>query len=191
MTAATLVIDMQNGFLHPDGSSARHGQPLPTAPEVIAATADLLAAARAAGLPVIHVRHVYRPDLVDMPARLARLWPTDPEPVVRGTWDAEIVDELTPLPGDEVIEKNRYDAFLYTDLDVLLRARGVDRLLVAGVLTNVCVETTVRSADQRGFDCYVAADCTAAYGETHVTALAAMSVLFATVAPGKELVSQL
>lgn len=190
MSTATIVIDMQNGFCHPKGTSAQHGLPLETAPAAIAATADLLAAVRAEDIPVVYVRHVFRPGLVDMPKRLAGLWPRDPDPVVQGTWDAEIVDELTPLPGDHVVDKNRFDAFLYTDLEPLLRSLAVDRLLVAGCLTNVCVECTVRSAEQRGFDCYVGSDCTAAYGETHTAALAAMSVLFATVGPWRELMAQ-
>ncbi|MEU8151155.1 cysteine hydrolase [Nonomuraea sp. NPDC048901] len=132
-------------------------------------------------------RHVFRPGLIDMPARSAKLWPRDPEPLVRGSWDADIIDELAPVEGDHVIDKNRYDAFLYTDLEVLLRGLGIKRLLVAGILTNVCVETTVRSADQRGFDPYVASDCTTAYGEARDPALAAMSVVFATVGKWREL----
>lgn len=187
MTTATIVIDMQNGFCHPKGTSALHGLGLDTAPQAIAAAAELVAATRAAGLPVVFVKHVFRPGLVDMPARLAGLWPRDPDPVVQGSWDAEIVDELTPSPGDLVIEKNRFDAFLYTDLEPLLRGLSVDTLLVAGVLTNVCVECTVRSAEQRGFDCYVGEDCTASYGDTHAAALTAMAGLFATVGPWRDL----
>ncbi|MCA2220470.1 cysteine hydrolase family protein [Nonomuraea aurantiaca] len=185
--AAVLVVDMQNGFCHPRGSIASLGGELPDLSSVVAANEELLAAARAAHLPVIYTRHVFRPGLIDMPARSANLWPRDPEPLVRGSWDADIIDELAPAEGDHVIDKNRYDAFLYTDLEVLLRGLGVNRLLAVGILTNVCVETTVRSADQRGFDPYVASDCTTAYGEARDPALAAMSVVFATVGKWREL----
>ncbi|MBT2233828.1 cysteine hydrolase family protein [Nonomuraea sp. NEAU-A123] len=191
MNAAVLVIDMQNAFCHPQGSIASLGAELPDLPAVVAAHVELLTAARAAGLPVIYTRHVFRPGLIDMPVRSTKLWPRDPEPLVRGSWDAEIIDELAPAACDHVIDKNRYDAFLYTDLEVLLRGLGVSRLLFAGILTNVCLETTVRSADQRDFDPYVASDCTTAYGESRDTALAAMDVVFATVGKWRELFDQL
>jgi ureidoacrylate peracid hydrolase len=191
MNAAVLVIDMQNGFCHPRGSFPSTGITLPDIPAVVAANAELLAAAHAAHVPVIYTRHVFRPGLIDMPARSAHLWPRDPVPLVRGSWDADIIDELAPAEGDRIIDKNRYDAFLYTDLEVLLRALGVERLLVSGILTNVCVETTVRSAEQRDFDPYVASDCTSAYGETHDAALAAMSLVFATVGKWRELFDRL
>lgn len=191
MNTAVLVIDMQNGFCHPRGSISSLGAELPDLPAVVAANTELLAAARAARVPVIYTRHVFRPGLVDMPVRSAKLWPRDPEPLVRGSWDADIIDELTPAAGDHVIDKNRYDAFLYTDLEVLLRALGVSRLLFAGILTNVCLETTVRAADQRDFDPYVASDCTTAYGEARDAALTAMDVVFATVGKWRELFDQL
>jgi ureidoacrylate peracid hydrolase len=110
--------------------------------------------------------------------------------LLRGSWDAEVNDELTPLPGERVIDKNRYDAFLYTDLELVLRALGVTRLIVAGVVTFACVETTVRSANQRDFDVSVAADCTAAPEPFHSNSLAAMNAAFATVRPWRELARQ-
>ena len=191
MSAGVLVIDMQNGFLHPKGSSATHGMYLDAAPEVIAATAEMLTAARAGGLPIVYLRHVYRPGLIDMPARLAAVWPRDPEPVVRGTWDAEIVDELAPLPDDNIVEKNRFDAFLYTELQPLLYSLRADKLLVAGCVTSICVETSVRSAAERGFDCFVAEDCTAGFGGTHAASLSAMALAFATVGPWRDLLATL
>jgi ureidoacrylate peracid hydrolase len=188
---AVLVIDMQNGFCHPSGSLPSAGRALPGMPAVIAANAQLIAAARTAGLPVIYTRHVFRPDLLDVPRRVAGLLPDEPKPLVRGSWDAEVIDELKPMEGDRIIDKNRYDAFLYTDLEVVLRAMGVRRLLVTGVVTSVCVESTVRSAEQRDFDPYVASDCTSAPDGAHEPALAAMAAVFATVGTGHELLASL
>jgi ureidoacrylate peracid hydrolase len=191
MDTAVLVIDMQNGFCHPEGSLPSAGLGLPNMPEVIAATAELLATARAAGVPVIYTRHVFRPDLLDVPARVAGVLPDEPKPLIRGSWDADVIDELKPAEGDRIIDKNRYDAFLYTDLEVVLRAMGVQRLLVTGVVTSVCVESTVRSGEQRDFDPYVASDCTSAAEGAHEPALAAMAAVFATVGPGQELLAGL
>jgi ureidoacrylate peracid hydrolase len=188
---ALLVIDMQNGFVHPKGSLPSIGITLPDMDAVTAANADLIAAARAANVPVVYTRHVFRDDLLDVPARSRSMLPPDFTLLVRGSWDADVVDELTPEPGDRIIDKNRYDAFLYTDLEVVLRAMGVRRLLVTGVVTSVCVESTVRSAEQRDFDVYVASDCTSAEPALHAGALAAMAAIFATVGTGKELLDQL
>jgi ureidoacrylate peracid hydrolase len=184
---AVLVIDMQNGFCHPEGSLPSAGLGLPNMEKVVTANAELLAEARATGLPVIYTRHVFREDLLDVPARVRGLMPTDPKPLVRGSWDADVIDELEPAPGDRIIDKNRYDAFLYTDLEVVLRAMGIRRLLVTGVVTSVCVESTVRSAEQRDFEVFVASDCTSAQDEAHEPALAAMAAVFATVGTWREL----
>lgn len=183
--AAVLVIDMQNGFCHPDGSVPRYLEPLPRMAEVVAANADLLAAAREAGLPILYTRHVFRPDRLDAPPSTVAAFPADAEPLLRGSWDADIIDELAPEPDDVIIDKNRFDAFLYTDLEVVLRALGVRRLLVTGVVTSICVESTVRSAQQRDFTVHVAEDCTSAPADQHQAALDVMAYIFATVAPWK------
>ncbi|MCU1657860.1 MAG: hypothetical protein JWO57_2516 [Pseudonocardiales bacterium] len=187
MSTAVLVIDMQNGFCHPKGSLPQAGFGLPRIDEVVAANRELLAASRAVDLPVIYTRHVFRDDLLDAPARMRSVLLNDPAPLVRGSWDADVVDELTPAAGDRIIDKNRYDAFLYTDLEVVLRAMGVRRLLVTGVVTSVCVESTVRSAEQRDFEVLVADDCTSAAEGAHEPALAAMAAVFATVGPWRVL----
>jgi len=187
MTAAVLVIDMQNGFCHPKGTLPLAGFGLPRMDEVIAENAALINAARTAELPIVYTRHVFRPDFLDVPERMRGVLPLDPPPLVRGSWDADVVDELAPLLDDRIIDKNRYDAFLYTDLEVVLRAMGIRHLLVSGVVTSVCVESTVRSAEQRDFAVSVAADCTSAPDEAHEPALAAMAAIFATVGPWREL----
>jgi ureidoacrylate peracid hydrolase len=187
---AVLVIDMQNGFLHPDGSLPRAGVSVPDADAVIAENRRLLAEARARALPIIYTQHIHRPDFIEVPARrLARL-PTDPRPLVRGSWDAQIVDELKPESGDYVVEKCRYDAFLYTDLEVVLRGLGVQRLLVSGVVTSVCVESSVRSGEQRDFEMLVAADCCSGPRPLHDASLTVMATHFAEVAPWQDLLDR-
>jgi nicotinamidase-related amidase len=104
---------------------------------VVAANAELIAAARAAGLPVLYARHVFRADPLDVPARVVGLLPDEPKPLVRGSWDADVIDELKPAEGGRIMDENRYGAFLYTDLELVLRAMGVRRLLVTGVVISV------------------------------------------------------
>ncbi len=182
---ALLVIDMQNGFLHPEGSVTRNDQPMFEVERVVAETVTLVAEARTAGLPVVYTQHVFRPDHFDVPPRLRSRdrFAEGDEALVKGSWDAAVADELKPLDTDAVVEKNRYDAFLYTDLELVLRVLGVGRLLVCGVATNVCVESTVRSAEQRDFDVTVASDCTSGPAEYHHAALASMAYIAAEVAP--------
>jgi len=189
MTTAVIVIDMQNGFCHPEGSLPLAGLGLPNMPSVVEENAALIASAREHGLPVIYTRHVYRPDFVDLPGRMKGVIPLDPPPLVRGSWDGDVIDELAPQAGDHIIDKNRFDAFLYTDLEVVLRAMGVDTILVTGVVTSVCVESTVRSGQQRDFEVLVASDCTSAGAEAHEPALAAMAAVFAEVGPWRQVLA--
>jgi ureidoacrylate peracid hydrolase len=190
-TTAVLVIDMQNGFLHPEGSLARAGMGLPNAEPVVSATEALIASARASGLPVLYTRHVISEGGPEMSPgwreAAAPVLAVEPRMLSHGSWDAQVLDRLAPEAGEVVVDKDRYDAFLYTDLEETLRGLGVERLVVAGVLTNVCVESTVRSGLERRFDVSVACDATAAYDGFQEPSLAAMRALFATVAPWPEL----
>ncbi|MBO8191829.1 cysteine hydrolase [Streptomyces oryzae] len=184
MNTAVLVIDMQNGFCHPNGSLPRHVMALPGTAQVIDTIRGLLEAARAEDLPIIYTRHVWRAGLVDCPQYLARDFPAGEQPLVRGTWDAQIVDELEPHEHDVVIDKNRFDAFLHTDLAVVLRSLEADQLLVTGVMTNVCVESTVRTGSQLDYTMLVATDCTAGPEGQKEPSLTAMERFFAyQVAP--------
>jgi len=183
---AVLVIDMQNGFVHPEGSVPKADRALPDMDKVIAENAAMIAAAREAGLPIIYTRHVWRAGMLDAPPEVAAMFRPEDKPLLRGTWDADVCDELAPEPGDVIIDKNRFDAFLYTDLEVILRAMGARRLLVSGVVTSICVESTVRSAQQRDFAVTVAADCTSAPEDQHQPALDVMAYIFATVAPWRD-----
>ena len=132
----------------------------------------MLGAARDAGLLVVHTREGHRPDLSDCPpAKLRRGSPSkrigDPGPygriLVRGEFGHDIVDELAPLPGEPVVDKPGKGAFYATGLQDLLDGAGITHLLVTGVTTEVCVHTTVREANDRGFDCLVISDCVGSY----------------------------
>jgi ureidoacrylate peracid hydrolase len=187
MDAAVLVVDMQNGFLAPAGSSPMMGFATPNADQLIHENVALLSEARSAGLPIVYTRLAYRPDLLDMPARVRAVCPTGAEWLISGSWDAAIVDELAPVAGDTIIDKNRFDAFLYTDAEMVLRTLGVRRLLVTGVVSYICVETTVRAAQQRDFEVNVASDCVGGPDAAlHEASMLVMSKLFAYVSTWRE-----
>lgn len=181
---------MQNGFVHEQGSLPSQGIVMPNIEAVIAESAALIDRSRELGLPIVYTRHVYRPDYVELQPRLRAKLPMDPPPLIRGTWDADVHDDLAPAPGDAIIDKSRFDAFLYTDLETVLRGLGVTRLLVTGVVTSVCVESTVRSGQQRDFEILVAADCCSAPEQFHQPALEVMAEVFAEVAPWRDLVDR-
>lgn len=189
--AAVLVVDMQNGFCSVGGSLAADESALARYAQLSPQIQGLCRAARASGSRVIYTRHGYRPGYPEMGHELRTLHPE----VVRtggmvwGAWDTAIVDELAPQQDDVIVRKSRFDSFLGTDLELVLRAGEVRRLVVCGVSTNVCVETTVRSASQRGYEVAVASDATAASSASlHESALNSMRYAFATVAPWRALV---
>ncbi|MFC3962044.1 cysteine hydrolase family protein [Nocardia jiangsuensis] len=169
---ALLVIDMQRDFLLPGGFGASLGNDVEQLRSVIPPLARLIAAARAAGLPVIHTREGHLPDLSDCPpAKLRRGTPSqrigDPGAfgriLIRGEYGHDIVDELAPIEGEVVIDKPGKGAFYATELAAVLERRGITSLLVTGVTTEVCVHTTVREANDRGYECLVVADCVGSY----------------------------
>jgi nicotinamidase-related amidase len=171
-TTALLVIDMQRDFLEPGGFGESLGNDVGQLRRMIAPLRSLLAACRTAGLPVIHTREGHLPDLSDCPpAKLRRGSPSrrigDPGPhgriLVRGEYGHDIIDEVAPVAGEPVIDKPGKGAFYATDLDDLLAGLGVRSLLVTGVTTEVCVHTTVREANDRGYECLVLADCVGSY----------------------------
>jgi nicotinamidase-related amidase len=161
---ALLVVDMQNGFCHPDGSFPRIGRGLEGAMDAVAKAAMAVGQARAADVPVVFTRHVYRPGRPDEGAALIRNSPelAGVAGLADGTWDAEVCAELGCGSDDLVVDKVRFDAFQWTSLEPLLRGLGVTALLICGVVTNICVETTARSAFMRDFPVTLLADCCAA-----------------------------
>jgi nicotinamidase-related amidase len=169
---ALIIIDMQRDFLEPGGFGESLGNDVGQLRRTITATRHLLEAARAAGLMVVHTREGHRPDLADLPpAKLRRGNPTlkigDPAAMgrllVRGEPGHDIIPELYPIAGEPVIDKPGKGAFFATDLDAILKNRGIAQLIVCGVTTEVCVNTTVREANDRGFDCLVLEDCVGSY----------------------------
>jgi biuret amidohydrolase len=179
---ALLIIDMQRDFLEPGGFGAALGNDVTRLQAAVAPCRAVLAAARARGLLVIHTREGHRPDLSDAPRlKVERGDPAlrigAPGPMgrilVRGEPGHDIIAELYPAAGEPVIDKPGKGAFYQTDLDLMLRNRGIETLLVGGVTTEVCVNTTVREANDRGFRCLVLADCCASYfPEFHAAGLA-------------------
>jgi len=170
--ASLVIIDMQRDFLEPGGFGAALGNDVSLLRRTIAPIRALLERARAAGLTIIHTREGHRPDLADLPApKKARgrlvAGIGDPGPMgrilVRGEPGHDIIPELHPLPGEPVVDKPGKGAFFATDLDAMLKNRGIAQLIVCGVTTEVCVNTTVREANDRGYDCLVVADCVGSY----------------------------
>ena len=161
---ALIVVDMQNGFCHPDGSFPRIGMGLEGADVAVQNAAVAVASAREAGVPVVFTRHMYRPGRPDEGAALIRNSPAlaGVSGLAAGSWDAEVVADLSFGPDDLTVDKVRFDAFQWTSLEPLLRGLHVTDLVICGVVTNLCVETTVRSAFMRDFPVTLLADCCAA-----------------------------
>ncbi len=169
---ALLIIDMQRDFLEPGGFGDALGNDVNQLRATIAPTAAILAGCRAAGMLVVHTREGHRPDLSDLPpAKKARgRFATgigDAGPMgrilVRGEAGHDIIPELAPIAGEPVFDKPGKGAFYATDLEAMLRGRGITRLVVCGVTTEVCVNTTIREANDRGFDCLMLEDCVGSY----------------------------
>jgi nicotinamidase-related amidase len=171
-TAALVIIDMQRDFLEPGGFGEALGNDVGLLRGAIGPTKRVLQACRAAGMMVVHTREGHRPDLSDLAQskRVRGCFTTgigDPGPMgrilVRGEAGHDIIPELAPEQGEPVVDKPGKGAFYATDLEPMLRWRGIAQLFVCGVTTEVCVNTTVREANDRGFDCLVLEDCTGSY----------------------------
>ena len=179
---ALLLIDMQRDFLEPGGYLASMGYDVELVRAAIGPARLLLAAARSAGLTVVHTRQGFGPDLGELPPhRLARVRAGTsaigkPGPLgrflIRGEPGFQIVPELEPSGGEAVVDKSGNGAFWGTDLASILSARGIRALILAGVTTDVCVHCTLREANDRGFECLLAADaCASGDAEAHRAAL--------------------
>jgi nicotinamidase-related amidase len=179
---ALIIIDMQRDFLEPGGFGAALGNDVSRLKEAVDPCRAVLMASRAAGLLIIHTREGHRPDLSDAPRHKVergdpKLRIGAPGPMgrilVRGEPGHDIIPELYPASGEIVIDKPGKGAFYNTDLESVLKQRNIETLLVCGVTTEVCVNTTVREANDRGYRCVVLADCCASYfREFHVVGLA-------------------
>jgi nicotinamidase-related amidase len=193
---ALLLIDMQRDFVEPGGFGETLGNDVSLLRQVIPPLQEVLAAARAAGLMVVHTREGHLPDLSDCPpAKLNRGAPAlrigDAGPkgriLIRGEYGHDIIDELTPADGELVVDKPGKGSFHATGLDDVLREKGVRSLIVTGVTTEVCVHTTVREANDRGYECLVLSDCVGSYFPEFqrygLEMIAAQGGIFGWVAP--------
>ncbi|HVU01497.1 MAG TPA: cysteine hydrolase [Polyangiaceae bacterium] len=169
---AVVVIDMQRDFLEPGGFGESLGNDVSLLQKAVEPCKRLLAGVRKQGMLVIHTREGHRPDLSDAPkAKVERGAPSlrigAPGPMgrilIRGEPGHDIVESLYPMAGEPVVDKPGKGAFYATDLHSILTNRGIETLVVCGVTTEVCVHTTVREANDRGYRCLVPGDCCGSY----------------------------
>jgi biuret amidohydrolase len=201
---AVVVIDMQRDFLEPGGFGETLGNDVSQLARAIEPCRALIAAARRAGVLVIHTREGHRSDLSDAPRHkvergAAELRIGAPGPMgrilVRGEPGHDIIPALAPIAGEPVIDKPGKGAFYETDLGLILRNRHIDTLVVCGVTTEVCVHTTVREANDRGYRCIVPADCCASYfpefHEVGLRMIAAQGGIFGFVSASPAIIAAL
>lgn len=210
---AVVVVDMQNDFASPGGMFDRVGIDVSCIQAIVPNIAAVLHAARLAHMPIVYLKMGFHPSLDDSGFPTSPNWlkharlhvgdavtapdGTPSRILVRDCWNTDIVDELTPRADETVLYKSRYSGFYQTELDEVLRQKGVERLIVVGATTSVCVDSTVRDAMYRDYHCLVVSDATAepiavdAPRSNHEASLLTMELLFAQVATSADVVTAL
>jgi ureidoacrylate peracid hydrolase len=212
-SSAVLVVDMQNDFGAEGGMFARAGIDISMIRRAVGPTASVLAAARRRGIPIVYLKMAFKPDLsdagpADSPNHMRHLRlgvgtlvnaPDGAESriLIRDTWNTDILPELAPMAGDVVIYKHRFSGFFETELDTVLKSRGIRQLIVTGCTTSICVDATIRDAMFRDYSCVLLSDCT---GEpigddmprsNHDASLLTVEVLFGWVSSSDRLIDAL
>jgi ureidoacrylate peracid hydrolase len=187
--AGLLVVDVQNDFCSSEGSCARRGEDVSAAQAMVPRLADLLEEARAVSLPIVFIKTEHS-EWTDTPPWLYRKsQQKEPNTCRQGTWGAEFYG-IAPLPSERVVIKHRYSAFINTDLNTVLKAKGIESVLVTGVATNVCVETTARDAYMYDYYVTLVEDCSAAYSEAmHKSTVKNISDHFGLVVASNEIIA--
>ena len=210
---AVIVVDMENDFAAKGGMFDRAGVDISGAQKAVPPTAKVLAAARQAGIKIVYLKMGYRPDLSDLGAtdsvnrtrhlkfgigqKIQTPDGRESRVLIRDTWDTDIVPELKPQAGDIVLYKTRFSGFYQTDLDATLKKLGIKYLIVTGVTTSICVESTVRDAMFRDYLCVLLRDCMSEpIGRdlprtNHEASLLNVEVLFGWVSDSDQLIKAL
>ena len=186
--AALIVVDMQNAFCHPDGFFTRYADDKQACQRVVQPCATAISAARRAGVPVLYaVKVSLTPDIATLSFHNA---PRHGQGLMLAdSWDSAIVDELRPAPGELVIEKLAYSAFYGSALDAALWRLGISQVVIVGVTTSICVESTARDAMQRGLNTYVVRDATAEWDSSrHERSIEQLGYAFARILTVADLV---
>src|ERR671923_1315804 len=187
--AALLVVDVQNDFVSPQGSASKRGEDVSAAVAMVPRLMRLIEAARRVGLTIVYIKTTHS-EWTDTPSWIYRNSQRSGLSTCReGTWGAEFYEGISPLPNERVVIKHRYSAFINTDLNTVLKARNVQSVLVCGVATNVCVETTARDAYMYDYYVTMIDDCSAAYEpKLHLGTLENIRRHFGLVASSNEII---
>ena len=188
--AALIIVDVQNDFASPDGATAKRGADFTSSLEMVPNLVRLIDEGRNVGLPIIYIQTIHS-EWTDTPSWLYRK-PSgaDTDTCREGTWGAEFYDGISPRPDEKVVIKHRYSAFINTDLSTILKAKGIESVLMTGIATNVCVESTARDAFMLDYYVTMVADCMATSDPVlHEGTLENMRRHFGVVASSQEVIA--